>query len=415
MFRKIHAFWLAGVMVLAGSVLATASPAAAATTETGFQGTAYGTQVNVGSVVTSGRSALAFLGCTSTPGVTRTNTAASVGVPGVLTTGTINTGTASETTASGVASTSSSTIEHASLLGGLVSATAVKSVSTTGRNNSTGAFSVSAAGTTFAGLSVAGVPISGTPAPNTKLTLPGVGYIILNQQTSHVRNGSADLTVTGLRVVVTLGTPLAPVGTQIVVSSAESSLGGPVAGLLDGLAYGANANVGSTVIAGEQFPQPLYCLGTDGNTDTNSAVSVLVPGILTSGTVADTAEGSAGATQVSGEVTSTVQGLNLLSGLVRATVVKADVTASGKPPALGDHSSFAGLSVAGFPGIGDNVPPNTSVPLAGIGTLWLHKVTKTAQSITVVMLQLDVTVAGNPLGLGAGTQVNVAYAQIGVH
>ena len=414
MFRRIHAFWLAGMVVLAGSVLAQASPAAAAVTETGFQATAYGTQVNVGSVVTSGRSAQAFLGCTSATGVTHTNTAASVAVPGVLSSGTIDTSAASQTTAAGVASAASSTIQHVSLLGGLVTATAVKSVSTTGRNSSTGAFSVSAAGTTFAGLTVAGVTVSGTPAPNTRLTLPGVGYVVLNQQTSHVGSGSAGLTVIGLHVVVTLSTPLAPTGTQVVVSSAESSLGGPVAGLLNGLAYGASANVGSTVIVGEQFPQVLFCLGTDGKTDTNSAASVSVPGVLTSGTVADTAEGLANATKVSGEVTSTVQGLNLLSGLVTAKAIKADVTASGKPPALGDHSSFLGLSVAGFPAIGDNVPPNTSVSLAGIGTLWLHKVTKTAQGISVVMLQLDVTVAGNPLGLAPGAQVNVASARIGV-
>ena len=414
MFRKIHAFWLAGVVVLAGSVLAQASPAAAAPTEMGFQATAYGTQVNVGSVVTSGRSAQAFLGCTSVPGITHTNTAASVTVPGVLSAGTIDTSAASQTTASGLAATSSTTIQSASLLGGLVTATAVKSVSTTSRNSSSGAFGVSAAGTTFVGLKVAGVPVSGTPAPNTKLTLPGVGYVILNQQTSHVGSSSADLTVIGLHVVVTLGTPLAPTGTQIVVSSAESSLGGPVAGLLNGLAYGASANVGSTVIVGEQFPQPLFCLGTDGKTDTNTAASVSLPGILTSGTVADTAEGVADPAKASGEVTSTVQGLNLLSGLVKATVVKADVTASGKPPILGDHSSFLGLSVAGFPGIDDNVPPNTHLSLAGIGTLWLHKVTRTAQGISVVMLQLDVTVAGNPLGLSPGAQVNVASARIGV-
>jgi hypothetical protein len=415
MFRKIYAFWLAGIVVLAGSVLAQASPASAATTEMGFQATAYGTRVDVGSVVESGPSALALLGCTSATGVTHTNTEASVSAPPLLLTGTIDTGAASETTSTGVAATSTSTIQSASLLSGLVTATAVKSVSTTSRDDATGAFSVSAAGTTFAGLSVAGVPITGTPRPNTKLTLPGVGYVMLNQQTSHVGNGSADLTVIGIHVVVTLSTPLAPVGTQIVVGSAESSLGGPVAGLLDGLSYGANANVGSTVIAGEQFPQPLYCPGTGGKTDTNSAASVSVPGILTSGSVADTAEGLVDATKVSGEVTSTVQGLNLLSGLVTATAVKADVTASGNPPALGDSSSFLGLSVAGFPGIGDNVPPNTRLSVAGIGTLWLHKVTRTAQGITVVMVQLDVTVPGNPAGLAPGTQVNVAYARIGVH
>ena len=98
-------------------------------------------------------------------------------------------------------------------------------------------------------------------------------------------------------------------------------------------------------------------------------------------------------------MTAAIQNLNLLGGLVTATVVKADVTASGNPPSLGDHSSFVGLSVAGQPGIGDNVPVNTKVPLAGLGTLWLHRVVQTGTSIRVIMIQLDVTVPSNPLGL----------------
>ncbi|MGH3155845.1 MAG: choice-of-anchor P family protein, partial [Streptosporangiaceae bacterium] len=109
-----------------------------------------------------------------------------------------------------------------------------------------------------------------------------------------------------------------------------------------------------------------------------------------------------------------VQGLNLLSGEVAATAIKADVSAAGNPPKLGDHSSFVGLSVAGHPAIGDKVPANTKLSLAGIGTLWLHRVLRTSRGITVIMVQLDVTVTGNPFGLKAGTIVNVGYARIGV-
>ncbi len=101
--------------------------------------------------------------------------------------------------------------------------------------------------------------------------------------------------------------------------------------------------------------------------------------------------------------------------MVTATAVKADVTAAGNPPKLGDMSSFTGLQVAGQPGIGDSIPPNTKVPLPGIGTLWLHKVVQTGTSIRVIMVQLDVTVPSNPLGLTPGTVVNIASAQVGVN
>src|SRR5207244_11087710 len=109
-----------------------------------------------------------------------------------------------------------------------VSASAVTAARTTSSSNSTAALSVSAAGTQYASLSVAGVPVGGTPAPNTKITLPGVGYVLLNQQTSSIGAVSANMTVIGIHVVVTITTPLADAGTQIYVGSAPSSLGGPV-------------------------------------------------------------------------------------------------------------------------------------------------------------------------------------------
>ncbi len=415
MFRKTHAFSLAAAVVLAGGVFAQAPAAFAKALETGYQGSAYGTQVNVDSIVQSGRSALSVLGCVSQPGVQKTNTAVSVNAAPALTTGTLDTSAASQTTATGVASVASSNVASVGLLGGLVSASAVTSVSTAGRDNSTGALSVSAAGTQFAGLSVAGIPISSTPAPNTKISLPGVGYVMLNQQTSSIGAISAKMTVIGIHVVVTITTPLAAAGTQIEVGYATSSLGGPVRGLLGGVGYGASAHVGGNVIAGEEFPQPMPCLGTHGNTLANSAASVTIPGVLATGTVTDTANGTANANKVSGEVTAAIQNLNLLGGMVTATVVEADVTASGNPPSLGDHSSFVGLSVAGQPGIGDNVPVNTKVPLAGIGTLWLHRVVQTGTSIRVIMIQLDVTVPSNPLGLSPGTVVDIASAQVNVN
>jgi hypothetical protein len=407
---------IAATVMLAGA-FGGASTAMAATRapEIGYNAAAFGTEVNLASTVESGRSALVTLGCTSEVGVEHTNSVASVGVPGVLTTGTVTTSAASESTSTGTGSTSSATTEGASLLGGLVGATTIQSVSTTSRDSSTLQLSTSAAGTEFLGLSVAGIPISGTPAPNTKITLPGVGYVELNQQTGSVSANAANLTVIGIHVYVTLSTPLAPVGTQIIVSDASSSLGGPVTGLLGGLAYGAGANVANTIIAGEEFPEPLGCLGTAGKVKSNTGAAVTIPGVLTTGTVADTVKGIDNPSAVSGVVTSTVQGLNLLAGTLTATAVESDVTAKGNPPALANKSTFLGLSVPGFPGITDNVPPNTQLSLAGLGTLWLNKQTKTSTSITVIAVQLDVTVPGNPLGLAVGTTVNVAYASVGVH
>jgi hypothetical protein len=406
------AVMLAGSLGGASTALAAANPAPAAN-EMSFEGYAFGTEVNLASTVESGRSAPSSLGCTSDTGVTHTNSVASVGLPGILASGTVTTSTTSESVSGGVASTSTSETQGLSILGGLVGATTIKSVSTTTRASH--AYSVSAAGTQFLNLTVLGLPIASNPAPNTKLTLPGVGYVELNQQNGKVFSGSAHLRVIGIHVVVTLSTPLAPVGTQIIVSSAQSSLGGPVHGLLSGVAYGASANVANTVLAGPEFRETLGCLGTHGAVRTNTGVAVTIPGILTTGTVTDSVEGTDNAKAVSGAASSTIQGLNLLAGLVTASAVQSTVTADGRPPTLGNDSTFLGLAVAGFPGITDNVPANTKLNLAGLGTLWLNRQTETASTITVTAIQLVVKVPSNPLGLSPGTVVNVARASVGVH
>ncbi|HEY3734986.1 MAG TPA: choice-of-anchor P family protein [Streptosporangiaceae bacterium] len=411
--RRIQAFGLVAIVLAAGNVVAQSAVASAATGEVAFAASGFGSEVTVSSVVQSGRSALSTLGCTSQVGITHTNTVASVGTP-VLSAGAVNTSAASQSTATGVASVGTADVASVSLLGGLVSATEVKSVSTTSQDSSTGALGISSAGTVFTNLTVLGLPITATPAPNTKITLPGVGFVELNQQSGSVEKRKAHLTVIGIHVVVTLSTPLAAIGTSIIVADANSSLGGPNEGILNGLAYGAHANVLNTIIAGELFPQPLACTGTFGVTKTNSGVALSIPAILTSGTVVDTAEGKANPNHASAETSSTIEGLNLANGLVTATAIKADVTATGNPPVLGDNSSFLNLAVSGFPAIGDNPAPNTKLNILGIGTLWLHRVIKTANSIKVIMVQLIVSVPGNPLGLGVGTTVNVAFSKVGI-
>lgn len=417
-FRKTQAIGLALVpAALVGSLIA-AAPAGAssissriAATENGYLGTAFGSLVN-STVVNSGRSALSSLGCTSQAGVTHSNSVASVGASGLASTGVVTTSVQSKGTGSGPATVSTTTVAGVSLLGGLVGATALKSVSTTSLNTTTGKYSTSASGTTFTGLTVEGLPIVVSPAANTKLSLPGVGYVELNQQSSKIGKSQASLRVIAIHVVVTISTPLAPVGTNIEIGFASSGLAGAVQGLLTGLAYGAHANVGNHVTVGSLFPEGLSCTGTHGTTVTNPGGSLNIPGIASGGAVVDSVSGSTA--KPDAHASSTIANLNLLSSLIKAGTIKADVTAKGNPPSYTDNSSFAGLSVSGFPGLGDSVKPNTKLSLAGIGTLWLHRVQKFKHEIQVTMIQVDVTASGNPLGLSVGTKINIGYAKAGI-
>lgn len=391
---------------------ATKAPTAAQTSFN-YQGDAYGTRVNVGNLVKSGPSALVVLGCTTKAGIHRTNTAVGVNLSPALTTGTID--TTADTFASPVEARTSATVQNANLLSGLIRATVLRSVSAT-THDSTG-FHTSAAGTTFTSLVVGGNAIGVNVSPNTRINLAGLGYVIVNEQMARTSATSASLTVNAVHVVVTtVNTLNLAVGTNIIVAHATSGLAGPIHGTLDGQAYGSSVKLGSVVRSGPSFPIYMPCLGTNGVLRVHSGAGVNVPGVLVSGTIRNTAQGTVGTTSAVGEMTSTVESANVLSSLVQATVVKADAHAAKNSGAFSfsdSGSSFASLSVNGFPLINANVAANTQLNIAGVGTLYLHRVIRTANSIEIRMIELVVT--QNLPGLPAGSDIRVAVAEASAH
>lgn len=88
-------------------------------------------------------------------------------------------------------------------------------------------------GTSFVGLQVFGLPITVQPAPNTVLALPGIGFIILNEQfcdngalASHscTAAGHTGMTVRAVRVVVTVANNLLGLspGVELIVAEAHA-------------------------------------------------------------------------------------------------------------------------------------------------------------------------------------------------
>ena len=55
------------------------------------------------------------------------------------------------------------------------------------------------------------------------------------------------------------------------------------------------------------------------------------------------------------------------------------------------------------------------IAIAGLGTLWLHRVIVNEHSIEVRMIELEVTAANNSFGIAVGTDVQVAVASASVH
>jgi hypothetical protein len=203
--RLWGALWLLGVAMMLASVAEAQS----------VSGQAYGALVR--SAFGTQQSAVAVLPAVSADdGAMSDDDAAAMSVPGMISTEAL-TGTTSGSIADVAAAQSVATVFNVSLLNGLITA---NSLTATVSSTSDGAQATSnALGSTFEDLVVNGVRLTsgdGTIAPNTQITLPGVGYVVLNEQLPSgdgVR--TSGLTVNLVHAVLSSG--------EIIVGSASSS------------------------------------------------------------------------------------------------------------------------------------------------------------------------------------------------
>lgn len=383
-----------------------------------YLGTAYGTSASIGNTVLVGQTAPVTLGGTcglSQQPLNFPASAAGVNLPPIVNGGAVNT----DVSNSAQGAQASSDTASIRLLAGLISAQEIKAVSTT-TMLSNGTFQVSSAGSTFNSLVILGHVYNGSVPANTRVNLPLIGYVVLNEQTSTISNATAKLSVNMIHIhITTLNVLGLQVGTEIVVSSATSGMINVFApAILNGGSFGT-AVQGTLLSSAPTAPVILPCLGTNGAVMTNTLAGINLPGILSSGTMTNTGESNLTNTASSGRTTSIVQGLNLLNGLITANVMNAQVTAVVNNTITvfsTGTDSFVGLSVAGHPELTDNVPYNTSVSLAGLGTLYLKRVihgTPPMRITEVRSLELVVN-QNNSYGLPIGLDVIVGDALIQV-
>jgi hypothetical protein len=414
--RKMRRLLAVIISVSAGIALAAPKASAQSNDTLLYGASAYGTYATVGSVVSIGKTAPVSLSTacgTAQVGASKTGTSASVSDSPLATIGATNTSASSATDFS----TSSSTIASVNLLAGLISADAVTSVSSTSVN-SQGVFQESGAGSAFTNLLIAGLPYGSTPAPNTTISLLGFGSVVLNEQIISHNSTSAHITVNMIDVTISLPNILGiAVGTKLIVADAYSSLyevTGPAA--LGGEAYGTMIS-GQLISSSATAPAIEPCSGTGGSTITKTLTGINIPPSVSSGTITDTAEGTVTSGLANGETTDTIEGINLLLGVVTADVVQATATGSTTNGSTFDFTgsgTFTNIQVAGNPQINDNVPENTKVSLAGFGTLWLYRVIRTADSIETRMLEIEINQT-NILGLPIGADIRVGDASLSLH
>lgn len=372
---------------------------------------AFGTFGSVGDVVASGKTAPVSLGSCGTFVAPRLNTRAVAGVDArpLVASGTIGTSARSLRDQTRQGARSTSRVEQVNVLEGLITAASVRAVAA---GTFDGTHAVSAAGSELVDAEVAGVPIEGAPEPNTEIELPGIGRVVLNEQTVRQTANGSSLVVNMIHVFVTLPNPITPVGTEIVVGNATAGTNSSVAGTAASRAYGSFLKAEGRVVSGQTALASVGCLGSGGQVVVNGIAGIEIPGLVQTGTVTDTAVGEVTDTTSSSEASSVIEGVNVADGAVTATTVTAHASAqsNGRNGAYTDEgSSFVNLVVNGE-AIGDDVEPNTMIEIPGLGTVWLRRIIRTPTAIEVRMIEL-VLEAGNTVGLAPLTELRVAVAR----
>jgi hypothetical protein len=413
MNRKLTAILAAAAVSVTAAPLG-ASPASAAVPATGVSASAYGTYVVVGGLVRSGPTALASIGCTTAFGRTVTGSTAAVTVPAVGSVGATRTSAATSTTSTYRTSRSTATTGAVNLLGGLVRADAVTAASTA--NLSTSGAYTGGNRSELLGLKIGGRALNASPVPNSAVPLRtstggSLATVYLNTQTKAFSGNDWRVGTTALRVVITGQNSLGlPIGSRIDVGVANTSLSRPVVGLVSGMGYATSAHLADGAVASSRtalaYPP---CTGGSGRATVATAG---VPGVVSSGTTPTDVLSTITATSRRSQVKSTVGSPRVLSGLISADTIVAETsaaqTSAGATPVTTDASRFVGLRIAGLPAITSSVRPNTVVTVPGLGRVTLHKVTRTAKSVEVVMIEV---VTDRALGsLPTGSVVRVGYS-----
>ncbi|UIJ36298.1 choice-of-anchor P family protein [Allobranchiibius sp. GilTou73] len=406
--------------VLAGFTLSTHPPTASAAAATpapvGYSAYGYGTYVSSSlAALNSGATGYSVISCTTTSNLTNSNQVASVDLGKVGKVGTDYSQSRSILDASGRTSQGIAQISGVNLLGGLITSTSLKTTSRATYTPSKTSYGSNS--TAFVGIKVAGKGFASGVGPNTKVALALGGKpfasVVLNEQSQAKVNGLTQAVTTGIHVTVTNSNSMGlPIGTTVYIGRSYAALKGTPAGFATGSAYGTQATLSGSVKSG---PTALAGVACDGGDRTVSVASSAIPSLLSLGAVKSTTS-SVATPKLTSSATNQISGLNVLSSLIGARTITASTTTSRtsftSAATFTDTSGFVGLKIAGMPSITDSVKPNTTITLSQLGTVTLHKVTKTATGIRVVMVSITLDKAlGN---LAKGTLVEIGVSNTGV-
>jgi hypothetical protein len=325
-----------------------------------------------------------------------------------------------------------SEVENLNLLGGMITADAVKSVAALSATKSK--VTLSAGDSGFTNLKIAGKSYPGTAKPNTVITLPNIGTVTLNSQTKTHAFTASSIDVSMLILKITnpagVGLPISlpiptvrlPVGTTIQIGRAVAGFNRQVPkAALSGSAYGTLATAQVTGALENKIGKvallSLGCEGTDGALVSRRQSTNLQNIAVVNKAISTAQSGPKGAGMYA-TTTSTIQSLNLLGGLIKGTnmtAVAKETLVNGKLTSSAAGSGFDQLTILGVP-VPTNAPPNTGRALPGLGKVIVNEQvvgTKPGQATTVNGLHIQIT-QSNPLKIPVGVNLVIAHADVKV-
>jgi len=419
--RKLATILALGV-VSAGLVSATAPSANAAAIQYSYAANTGGTYVKVlDGTVNSDFTAQSYITGGPKSSIS-TNSTAGVEVDKLLRVGAVETETKATVTSTGTTLDSYARTAGVNLLGGLVTADALETkVRTVARADGS---STSTAATKLLGIKVVGVKLPLNIPKNYQVTIPGVATVSLNYlwtakdgYTRAARAWALGVTLIKPREGYAAGVTLLINPVNHGVAQAEETFGAE----LGGGAYGTRvrADVGDHArVYSDRTAAIITPVGSSaGKTLQNQTLGINVPGVLTTGVVTSTTystKDNKGNAEIR-NVNQTAK-LNILGGLIKADALK--VTAVGKMQD-GNWTSrlemtTVNLVVAGIK-IPINVEPNTTIDVAGLGTVTLNQQQERPAAGQNAIFALRIVLDTSRVGLPVGAVIEAGAAYTSIH
>jgi hypothetical protein len=305
-----------------------------------------------------------------------------------------------------------------SVLGGLIRADAVETVSTATKTSS-GLSSTST--TTFVGLTINGQHYPASVPKDTIVVVPGVAYIALNSSYRADVAGGTYIMGFGLQVTLLKPFEAVPATANVLLNPTQSIVTPappPKAAQIGGIGYGSaiKATVGPALDV-DSGPSAIVATppgGTGKDTVQNTTTDINVPNVLKATAVKSWTWGVTKPKRAKVRMNNQIAGLDVLNGLIKADAITTQSMSRRRPGKQIDTTQpvqFLNLVVAGN-AIPVSVAPNSAIDIAGVGHLVLNEQVKEKWGGYVRALRLTLTTEEYGLPVGAEIEIGVAMTYI---